>query len=142
MKTFFSQADRHQAGMAACRRHRPDPSVASPRKSPCACAANGHLNAAWIPVTSSSYQRWKKSASPATRPTKDVFPPLGFPGGIYETNFEKLQAKYPDRVLKNAVRGMLPKGPPVTRCSKAKCVTPVTLTRTPRAAIRKPVRAL
>jgi len=35
----------------------------------------------------------------------------GFPGGIREISFEKLQAKYPDRVLQKAVKGMLPKGP-------------------------------
>jgi large subunit ribosomal protein L13 len=35
----------------------------------------------------------------------------GFPGGIYETSFEKLQAKHPARVLEKAVKGMLPKGP-------------------------------
>jgi large subunit ribosomal protein L13 len=34
-----------------------------------------------------------------------------YPGGIYETNFAKLQARHPDRVLKLAVKGMLPKGP-------------------------------
>src|SRR5258706_153574 len=33
-----------------------------------------------------------------------------YPGGIYETNFTKLQARHPDRVLKLAVKGMLPKG--------------------------------
>ena len=33
-----------------------------------------------------------------------------YPGGIYETNFNKLQARHPDRVLKLAVKGMLPKG--------------------------------
>src|SRR5205085_827260 len=33
-----------------------------------------------------------------------------YPGGIYETNFSKLQARHPDRVLKLAVKGMLPKG--------------------------------
>ncbi|HTQ76390.1 MAG TPA: 50S ribosomal protein L13 [Burkholderiales bacterium] len=33
------------------------------------------------------------------------------PGGIRETNFEKLQARFPDRALKKAVKGMLPKGP-------------------------------
>ncbi len=42
---------------------------------------------------------------------KTYFRHSGFPGGIYETNFTKLQAKYPDRVLKLAVKGMLPKGP-------------------------------
>jgi len=35
----------------------------------------------------------------------------GYPGGIYSTNFAKLHARYPDRVLKLAVKGMLPKGP-------------------------------
>src|SRR4051812_45940857 len=34
-----------------------------------------------------------------------------YPGGIYETNFTKLQQRHPDRVLKLAVKGMLPKGP-------------------------------
>jgi large subunit ribosomal protein L13 len=33
-----------------------------------------------------------------------------YPGGIYETNFTKLQARFPDRILKFAVKGMLPKG--------------------------------
>jgi large subunit ribosomal protein L13 len=35
----------------------------------------------------------------------------GFPGGIRETNFAKLQAARPERVLQKAVKGMLPKGP-------------------------------
>lgn len=35
----------------------------------------------------------------------------GFPGGIYETTFAKLQARHPARVLELAVKGMLPKGP-------------------------------
>jgi len=35
----------------------------------------------------------------------------GYPGGIYSTTFEKLQAKHPERVLQIAVKGMLPKGP-------------------------------
>jgi large subunit ribosomal protein L13 len=34
-----------------------------------------------------------------------------YPGGLYTTNFEKLQAKHPERVLQLAVKGMLPKGP-------------------------------
>jgi len=34
-----------------------------------------------------------------------------YPGGLYTTNFEKLQAKHPERVLQKAVKGMLPKGP-------------------------------
>ena len=35
----------------------------------------------------------------------------GYPGGIFSTSFAKLQAQHPDRVLKLAVKGMLPKGP-------------------------------
>ena len=35
----------------------------------------------------------------------------GYPGGLYTTSFEKLQAKHPERVLRLAVKGMLPKGP-------------------------------
>ncbi|MCD6040932.1 MAG: ribosomal protein [Burkholderiales bacterium] len=34
-----------------------------------------------------------------------------YPGGLRETNFAKLQAKKPERVLQLAVKGMLPKGP-------------------------------
>ena len=34
-----------------------------------------------------------------------------YPGGLYTTSFEKLQAKHPERVLQLAVKGMLPKGP-------------------------------
>jgi len=35
----------------------------------------------------------------------------GYPGGIYATTFEKMQARFPGRVLEKAVKGMLPKGP-------------------------------
>jgi large subunit ribosomal protein L13 len=35
----------------------------------------------------------------------------GYPGGVYETNFAKMQARFPERVLQYAVKGMLPKGP-------------------------------
>jgi large subunit ribosomal protein L13 len=35
----------------------------------------------------------------------------GYPGGIKETNFAKLRANRPERVLQHAVKGMLPKGP-------------------------------
>ena len=34
-----------------------------------------------------------------------------FPGGISETNFGKMQARFPGRALEKAVKGMLPKGP-------------------------------
>ena len=35
----------------------------------------------------------------------------GYPGGLYETNFAKLQQRFPARILEKAVKGMLPKGP-------------------------------
>ena len=47
----------------------------------------------------------------------------GFPGGLYSTNFKKMQEKFPGRALEKAVKGMLPKGPlgnmPLTAFSKA-----------------------
>ncbi|MDI9818432.1 MULTISPECIES: 50S ribosomal protein L13 [unclassified Legionella] len=35
----------------------------------------------------------------------------GFPGGIKETSFDKLQKKNPIRIIELAVKGMLPKNP-------------------------------
>ena len=35
----------------------------------------------------------------------------GYPGGIYEDTFAKLQQRAPVRVLEKAVKGMLPQGP-------------------------------
>jgi large subunit ribosomal protein L13 len=35
----------------------------------------------------------------------------GYPGGIAETNFNKMQSRFPGRALEKAVKGMLPKGP-------------------------------
>ena len=55
---------------------------------------------------------------------KTYFRHSGYPGGIYETNFEKLQGTYPDRVLMHAVKGMLPKGPlGYALLKKLKCYT-------------------
>jgi large subunit ribosomal protein L13 len=34
-----------------------------------------------------------------------------YPGGIRETNFGKMQGRFPGRALEIAVKGMLPKGP-------------------------------
>ena len=42
---------------------------------------------------------------------KKYYRHTGFPGGIRETNFEKLIAHKPEAVLKKAVKDMLPKGP-------------------------------
>jgi large subunit ribosomal protein L13 len=35
----------------------------------------------------------------------------GYPGGITETTFDKMQSRFPGRALEKAVKGMLPKGP-------------------------------
>lgn len=35
----------------------------------------------------------------------------GYPGGLKEVNFEKLQAAKPEMIIEKAVKGMLPKGP-------------------------------
>jgi large subunit ribosomal protein L13 len=35
----------------------------------------------------------------------------GYPGGVKETDFAKLNARFPGRALQLAVKGMLPKGP-------------------------------
>jgi large subunit ribosomal protein L13 len=34
-----------------------------------------------------------------------------YPGGVYETTFDKMQQRAPGRALQLAVKGMLPKGP-------------------------------
>lgn len=35
----------------------------------------------------------------------------GYPGGLKSTTFDKLQAKFPERIIEKAVKGMLPKNP-------------------------------
>ncbi len=42
---------------------------------------------------------------------KKYYRHTGYPGGIRETNFAKMQARHPERALEKAVKGMLPKGP-------------------------------
>lgn len=42
---------------------------------------------------------------------KKYYHHTGYPGGIREINFAKLQQRFPARVLEKAVKGMLPKGP-------------------------------
>ncbi len=42
---------------------------------------------------------------------KTYYRHTGYPGGIYETNFQKMQQRFPGRALEKAVKGMLPKGP-------------------------------
>src|SRR5512134_2956430 len=51
----------------------------------------------------------------------------GYPGGISTTNFAKMQARFPDRALQKAVKGMLPKGPLGYRMlKKLKCYAGAT----------------
>jgi len=46
----------------------------------------------------------------------------GYPGGVRTTTYAEMQARFPGRVLKKAVRGMLPKGPlGYAMLSKMKC---------------------
>jgi large subunit ribosomal protein L13 len=33
----------------------------------------------------------------------------GYPGGLSELSFEQMQARYPERIIEGAVRGMIPK---------------------------------
>ena len=35
----------------------------------------------------------------------------GYPGGLKEITFDKLQAKDPEEIIRHAVKGMMPKGP-------------------------------
>lgn len=42
---------------------------------------------------------------------KNYYRHSGYPGGIYQTNFKKMQERFPGRALEKAVKGMLPKGP-------------------------------
>jgi len=42
---------------------------------------------------------------------KKYFRHSGYPGGIRETTFGKMQSRFPGRALEKAVKGMLPKGP-------------------------------
>jgi large subunit ribosomal protein L13 len=43
--------------------------------------------------------------------TKKYYRHSGYPGGLYETTFGKMQQRFPNRALEKAVKGMLPKGP-------------------------------
>jgi len=42
---------------------------------------------------------------------KTYYSHSGYPGGIKEINFTKLLAKFPERIIEKAVKGMLPKNP-------------------------------
>ena len=57
------------------------------------------LNAAKIRVTGDKAEN------------KKYYRHTGYPGGIRETTFTKMQQRFPTRALEIAVKGMLPKGP-------------------------------
>ncbi len=42
---------------------------------------------------------------------KKYYRHTGYPGGIRETTFKKMQKDFPGRAVEKAVKGMLPKGP-------------------------------
>jgi large subunit ribosomal protein L13 len=42
---------------------------------------------------------------------KKYYRHTGYPGGVRETDFATMRSRFPERVLKKAVKGMLPKGP-------------------------------
>lgn len=42
---------------------------------------------------------------------KTYYSHSGFPGGIKQISFEKLQSQKPEMIIEKAVKGMLPKGP-------------------------------
>jgi len=45
------------------------------------------------------------------RQDKIYYSHTGYPGGLKEVSFEKLQAHKPEMIIEKAVKGMLPKGP-------------------------------
>ena len=53
--------------------------------------------------------KMKMSGNKAT--DKRYFRHTGYPGGIIETTFGKMQERFPGRALEIAVKGMLPKSP-------------------------------
>ena len=57
------------------------------------------INAADVVVTGAKFE------------DKTYYRHTGYPGGIRETSFRKMQERYPGRALEKAVKGMLPKGP-------------------------------
>ena len=42
---------------------------------------------------------------------KKYYRHTGYPGGLKEVTFDKLQEKAPEEIIKKAVKGMLPRGP-------------------------------
>ena len=42
---------------------------------------------------------------------KKYYRHTGYPGGLKETTFDKMQDKAPEEIIKKAIKGMMPKGP-------------------------------
>jgi len=55
--------------------------------------------------------RLRGKHKPEYTPHVDTGDYSGFPGGIKQISFEKLQAHKPEMIIEKAVKGMLPKGP-------------------------------
>ena len=53
----------------------------------------------------------KVVVSGAKTTDKMYYSHTGFPGGLKEISFDKLQAKKPEMIIESAVKGMLPRGP-------------------------------
>lgn len=62
---------------------------------------------------------------------KKYFRHSGYPGGVYETTFRKMQEKHPGRALEIAVKGMLPKGRLAMPCSRSSSFMPAATINTP-----------
>lgn len=53
----------------------------------------------------------KVKATGKKEKTKIYYRHTGYPGGIKSTTLEKLRATHPERIIQQAVKNMLPKGP-------------------------------
>ena len=62
-----------------------------------------------VPAVSGTRGKLRVTGAKAT--DKTYYRHSTYPGGIYETNFLKMQQRFPGRALEKAVKGMLPKGP-------------------------------
>ena len=54
----------------------------------------------------------------------------GYPGGIRTTSFAQMMEKHPERILRTAVRGMLPRTPSAVACSRSSGSTSAASTAT------------
>ena len=113
MKTYTAKAGEVAARLV--RRRRPGQGAGPPRVQIALRLRGKHkptTRRTWTPATSSSSPTSTSSASPATRPSDKLYHRhTRLSRRHQETNFAKMQARFPGRVLEKAVKGMLPKGP-------------------------------